>query len=270
LEGPQGIRKSSALRVIGGSWFTEQHENANDHKRFSEILEGKLLVEISEMDAFQRSEMTRVKAAITNRSDRYRGSYDPRATDHPRQCIFVGTTNRDDWNRDETGARRFWPIKCHGIIDVEAIATDRLQLYAEAVARFKAGESWWETPTDETKEQQASRYVEPAWVAPIQRYIEYEPMLDDIPLNQGEVDQSKGTKRLKPLQEVTIAQILQYALRIPTSQWPVSQPLAARALKYLSWESKQIWKEGEKKTIRLWLAPNHPKRLGQRTLAQAA
>ena len=116
LEGPQGIRKSSALRVIGGEWFTEQHESATG-KGFFEVLQGKLLVEVSEMDSFSRAEVTKVKQIITCTNDRFRESYGRHAKDHPRQCIFVGTTNRDDWNTDVTGARRFWPIACQGEIN---------------------------------------------------------------------------------------------------------------------------------------------------------
>ena len=161
LEGPQGLKKSSALRVIGGNWFCEQHEAVNG-RAFFEVLQGKLLVEISELDAFSRADVTRVKQVVTCVSDRYREPYGHHAKDHPRQCVFVGSTNKDDWNRDETGARRFWPIRCTEI-DIDAIASNREQFFAEAVHRFKSKETWWEMPSIETEGEQESRYVEPAW-----------------------------------------------------------------------------------------------------------
>ncbi len=181
FEGPQGIRKSSALRVIGGDWFTEQHESVTG-KGFYEVLQGKLLVEISEMDAFRKAEVTRVKQAVTCLSDRYRESYGRHAKDHPRQCVFVGTTNRDDWNRDETGARRFWPIACRGDIDVDAIRASREQLFAEAVHRFKAGETWWEMPVEETLSEQAKRYDGDTWIDLISVFLELktEVTINDI------------------------------------------------------------------------------------------
>lgn len=169
LEGPQGSRKSSALRVIGGEWFSEQHETITG-KGFFEVLQSKLLVEISEMDSFSRAEVTRVKQVITCTSDRYRDSYGHHAKDHPRQCVFVGTTNRTDWNKDETGARRFWPIACADI-DVEAIAANRDQFFAEAVHRFKAGETWWEMPEEETRQEQEHRFNPDVWQEDIADYV---------------------------------------------------------------------------------------------------
>lgn len=163
LEGPQGVGKSTALQIIGGAWFAEQHESATNPKAFSEILQGKLLIEISEMDAFNKVEVNRVKQTISCPSDRFRQAYGRHAADHPRTCIFVGTTNRDDWNRDETGARRFWPITCGGDINLEGIRANRDQLFAEAKTRILAGEDHWKMPPDDTKRQQEERFNADPW-----------------------------------------------------------------------------------------------------------
>jgi putative DNA primase/helicase len=171
LEGPQGTNKSRSLRIIGGEWFCEQHESASNPKAFAEILQGKLIVEIAELDSFGRAEVTRVKATITNVKDRYRAPYERYASDHPRQCVFVGTTNKDDWNKDDTGGRRFWPIACHGEIDIDAIRDERDQLFAEAVHRFKAGETWWEMPTAETRDEQQKRRDPDPWLDSIAEYV---------------------------------------------------------------------------------------------------
>jgi putative DNA primase/helicase len=171
FEGKQGIKKSSALRVLAGDWYSDMHESAAS-KEFFGVLAGKWLIEISEMDAFSKSEVTRVKQVISATVDRYREWYGRRATDHPRQCVFVGTTNRDDWNRDETGARRFWPVRCNSAIDVMRLATDREQLFAEAVERYRKGESWWNMPAEETGREQEARYVEDPWEETILGWLE--------------------------------------------------------------------------------------------------
>jgi hypothetical protein len=240
LDGTQGIGKSKALRIIGGEWFAEQHESAMS-KDFYQNLQGKMLVEISEMDAFQRAEVTRVKQVVTCTSDRYRDSYGRRAEDHPRQCVFVGTSNK--WSHDDdTGARRFWPVDCRGAVDVEALAADRLQLFAEAVARFKAGETWWEMPVEETLAQQKGRFNTPALAEPIQRYINNER----IQVCDGSVD---WQPRSEPLTRMTMGELL-IALDIPKAQWKSVEKDAAKALRSLEWDNKPYKEKGE--TIRGW------------------
>lgn len=174
LEGKQGLGKSTALQVIGGDWFAEQHESATNPKGFAEILQGKLLIEISEMDSFNRAEVNRVKQTISCPSDRYRASYGRYANDHPRQCIFVGTTNRDDWNRDETGARRFWPISCRGQVNLSAVRNNRDQLFAEAVKRHKASEPHWNMPMESTQEEQRARFSADPWQQAVEDIIKGE------------------------------------------------------------------------------------------------
>ncbi|MDE2471708.1 MAG: bifunctional DNA primase/polymerase, partial [Bradyrhizobium sp.] len=135
FEGEQGAFKSTALSIIGGDWYTECHEQAVS-KDFFMILEGKLVVEIAEMHAFSKAEVLRVKGIISCRVDRYRAPYAATVENHPRQSVLACTTNEDQWNRDPTGARRFWPIRC-GKIDLNYLASNRDQLFAEAFHRYK-------------------------------------------------------------------------------------------------------------------------------------
>lgn len=172
FEGTQGTKKSTALQVlVGERWFTEIHDDIMS-KDFFITLQGNLLVEISEMHAFGRAEVERIKGVITCRNDRYRAPYGRVAQDHPRQCVFGGTTNRDDWNRDETGARRFWPIKCLSEIDLGWIATQRSQLFAEAVARYRRGEQWWDVPGEAAEREQDARRAHDVWQDKIYDYLD--------------------------------------------------------------------------------------------------
>lgn len=170
LEGEQGKRKSSALNVIGGKWYSECHENIMN-KDFFGVMNGNLLVEISEMHSFTRAEVERIKGIISCRVDRYRKPYGRLTEDHPRKTVLVGTTNKDDWHRDETGGRRFWPVRC-GDISLEWLEAQRDQLFAEAVHRYKAGEAWWDVPLeDQIAEIDARRDVD-VWENVIATWIE--------------------------------------------------------------------------------------------------
>jgi predicted P-loop ATPase len=110
LEGPQGITKSTALRILASpEWFTDSIPSL-EHKDSAIQLLGKLIAEFSELDRLSRSEVTLVKSYVSRAVDRFRPPYGTRASDFGRQCIFAGTVNKAAYLADETGARRFWPL----------------------------------------------------------------------------------------------------------------------------------------------------------------
>lgn len=160
FEGPQGQFKSSALDRLGGEWYAAIDESAAT-KDFLQVLQGKWLVELCEMNAVSKAESASVKSMLSRRIDTYRTSYGHRAIDVPRQCVFAGTTNRTDYSIDDTGERRFWPMRC-GFIDLDGLSRTRDQLFAEAVAQYRAHASWWEMPASAT-EVQADRLPDHAW-----------------------------------------------------------------------------------------------------------
>lgn len=147
LEGAQGAGKSSGLRVLGGRWFSEVHADVRE-KDFFVVLRGKWILELSEMHSLTKAEVARVKGVLSNQVDRYRIPYEAHASDHPRRSVFAATTNRDDWQADTTGARRFWPIRC-GRVDLQWLGDNREQIWAEAVAQLDAGGRWWDVDSSE-------------------------------------------------------------------------------------------------------------------------
>lgn len=134
LEGAQGKRKSTWIRILAKGWGSETAPDFGDPKALVESITGKWITEIAELDKFDRASENGLKAAISRTVDRARLSYGRRAQDFPRQCIFIGTTNEDDYLKDRTGGRRYWPV----VVRAETIDTDRLAeevdiLWGEAV-----------------------------------------------------------------------------------------------------------------------------------------
>lgn len=168
FEGGQGKGKSTALSVIGGEWYSELHGDITS-KDFKQDFQGKMLIEMSELSSFRKSDVEALKGMITTRVDRYRESYGRRSADYPRKCIFAGSTNRDDWNKDDTGARRFWRVKT-GSIDLEWLRTNREQLFAEAVARLGRGEQHHVIDQSVAEELQQDAMVQDPWHVPVAGY----------------------------------------------------------------------------------------------------
>jgi predicted P-loop ATPase len=213
LEGAQGIRKSTALRTLAGEYFTDELADLGS-KDAAMQTRGVWIIELSEMDSLSHSEVARIKAFMSRTTDRFRPPYGMRLVESPRQCVFAGTVNHSTYLRDETGGRRFWPVAC-GRIDVDELAHDRDQIWAEAKARFDAGAVWWLESAELVQmaaDQQMDRYEGDPWEEVIAPWVE-----------------SRSS--------VSISEVLEKCLQKLQALWTqTDKNRAARCLRALGWE----------------------------------
>lgn len=144
LAGPQGIGKSTLLDKMSRGWFNDSIRTF-EGKEASELLQGVWLVEIAELDAFRKTDVSRIKQFLSLRADRFRAAYGRHVKEIPRSCIFFGTTNTSDFLQDTTGNRRFWPIDTAEAKPPKSVWKDLTddevnQLWAEAYVRWQLGE----------------------------------------------------------------------------------------------------------------------------------
>jgi predicted P-loop ATPase len=216
LEGAQGLGKSTLLRLLFEPWYSDEIADFGS-KDAAMQLNGAWLIEISELDAMTRADAGRIKAFISRTTDRFRPPYGSRVIEQPRSCVFWGTTNSDGYLRDDTGGRRFWPVKVSRV-DIEGIRAIRDQLWAEAQHAYAAGEKWWfqsqEVQTAASDEQRA-RYEGDPWDAMIGKFV--------------------ATRTF-----VTIPEILTEVINLPPGQWEQrEQTRVSRCLRSLGFERRQ-------------------------------
>lgn len=241
LEGAQGRKKSSALRVLAGEWFADTPLKIGD-KDATLNLSGVWLYEIAELDAFSKVEVTAVKQYVTSRVDRVREPYARRAVDRARSCVFAGTTNQDEYLRDPSGGRRFWPGRVRRDIDLAKLAEWRDQLFAEAMRRLANGERYYPTREESEQyivaEQEAREIVDP-WFERIGSW------LDDKSDRGGYYDLTRLVRY-----RYTSTEILTQCLGVETHKIDGARQMATRvgvAMHKLGWR-----KARDAAGMRLW------------------
>lgn len=160
IEGPQGTKKSTSFAIIGKNWHLETAMNT-ENKDFFMQFQGKAIIEFSEGEVLSRTEVKRLKAIITMQVDRFRPPYGRVSKDFPRRCVFAMTTNQEEYLKDETGNRRWLPVKLElPEVNIDWLEENRDQLLAEAYHRvFALKETLHEFPEEATKAMQESRRI---------------------------------------------------------------------------------------------------------------
>ncbi len=209
LEGEQGKRKSTALSILALGFFSDELADIGSKDAAMQVHRAWIL-EIAELDAFGRVEMSRVKAFLTRTHDRFRPPYGRHVVELARQCVFAGSVNHGDWLTDETGGRRFLPVRV-GTIDLEALRRDVEQLWAEAVSRYRVGELTYIPDGDlnnDLRAHVATRYRLDAWHETIETYARVHEtfsiadLLEHVgiePARRGQVEANRVSKIAKHL-----------------------------------------------------------------------
>jgi len=165
LEGPEGIEKSTAIRILAGDDnFNDQSILGASDKEVQEQLEGTWMHENADLAGMRRAEVEQVKAFASRQIDRARPAYGRVREDRPRRSIEWATTNNDTYLLSQTGNRRWWTLKT-GKVNIQALKRDREQLLGEAATYEAAGqhigldESLW----DDARRAQEQRRVSDPW-----------------------------------------------------------------------------------------------------------
>jgi predicted P-loop ATPase len=222
LEGPQGRRKSlifKTLANVGGRQFFSDSVGNIEDKDSVLNMQRAWIIEHAEMDMLDRHKANSIKAWMTRTTDTLRRPYAKASEDFPRHFIFAGTVNPNGtgYLKDATGGRRFWPVTVKDL-DVAGIEQDRDQLWAEAMHLFLKGEQWWLTEEEEqaAREVQSDRTEMEPWEDAIERYV-------------------------RPLEQVTAAQVLRDAIGLPVYQHNnLAQKRVAESLYRMGWIKKKV------------------------------
>lgn len=149
LVGGQGAGKSTFFRLLAGrdEWFSDDLKKLDDENVYRK-LQGHWIIEMSEMIATANAKsIEEIKSFLSRQKETYKVPYETHPADRLRQCVFGGTTNRQDFlPRDRTGNRRFLPVTVYPeraevhILDDEAAARAYIeQMWAEAMTVYRSG-----------------------------------------------------------------------------------------------------------------------------------
>ncbi|MEM9500598.1 MAG: virulence-associated E family protein [Pseudomonadota bacterium] len=186
----QGSLKSTGVRVLfGADWSSDAAIPDLKSKDAAMLLRGTWCYEYAELAGMGNQDVATLKAFLSRAVDTFRPPYAKAPEDNPRRCVFFGTVNETGYLRDPTGGRRFWPMEMAegSRVDVDWIAANRDQLWAEADARFAREEQWWleDEVWEMATERAAAETVEDPWADLIRAHLVdrlAEPHFDEEPV----------------------------------------------------------------------------------------
>lgn len=142
LIGDQGVGKSTFFKKLAkDKWFTDSIQEVEGNQAIEKII-GSWIIEFGELQAFSKAESKAIKRFVSATEDKTRLAFERSTGYYKRQCVFAGTTNNEEFLKDDTGNRRFWPVnfkgkKVRGILESDKFEKSIDQIWAEAVYMWK-------------------------------------------------------------------------------------------------------------------------------------
>lgn len=239
LKGPQDWAKSLAVQTLASTeWFSDSLPLDFASKDAMIGLSGHWIIELAEVQHFERNNPKLSKAFITRQTDIYRSPYGRQEMAHPRQCIMIGTTNDEHFLKDDTGNRRYWPIVCQNKADIDWLLANRTQLWAEA-AHLEPSTALWIDPT-----RMPEAHAEALAAQEERLELHDDPWLPLIidHLNGTRTDRYDSMGQVIPQKacdHITVGAILADVLKVPDWQQNSGHKRrAARILRSIGWSQR--------------------------------
>ena len=158
MAGPQGIGKSYVAKWLCSPMkdFFNEGQLDPDGKETDRRLATAWIWEIGELGATtRRSDVNALKNKLTQGSVKFRVPYGHSDVIKPVLTSFIGTVNPDGrgFLIDRTGNRRFAVVNIAAIDHGYSTAMDASQVWAQAVALYRAGESWHLLPEERATQE---------------------------------------------------------------------------------------------------------------------
>ena len=178
LMGPQGARKSSFWKTLGGQFFSDALGDISSKDDLL-VLARSWVMEWSELDSVtSKKHAGQIKSFLSRSTDLFRVPYGKATEEHPRRGIVVGSTNRESgFLLDDTGNRRFHVIPVESTmsqpIDLESLEIERNAIWSAAVHAYRNKEPHYLTIDQENliQEQNESYLVDHPWLPRVAEYL---------------------------------------------------------------------------------------------------
>lgn len=248
LTGGQGPGKTQFFRRLGGRWTTSSKVQPGDTEGMM-VMRQFWFIEWGELGSMKSRSREETKDFITNSIDTFRWPWGRRPISAPRHSIIVGTTNGKQMLEDPTGNRRYWPVEIlAGDIDLQWLDENREQLFAEALAIYRAADAcpacaadrrnkrcsehqWWLTKEEDEQLKQHQQDFE----------VDPHPWFDVL---AAWIEETNPTS-------LTTAQILKYGVDQKVENFkPIGNDQIAQLMDKLGWKKTRDGRAGPRFWVR--------------------